>query len=82
MRRALFGDVLEIIAGGDRPADHQKQDLRQRMRDTPRLARIGDLLKSPLLRTSKLLICYNNREIFPVWICKIRAVFGAKACDF
>jgi hypothetical protein len=36
------GDVLEIVAGGDRPTDHKQQNLRQRMRHPPRLTVVLD----------------------------------------
>src|SRR5262249_25501731 len=37
-----FRDPFVIIAIGDRAADDQQQHLRQRMRHTPRLARVLD----------------------------------------
>lgn len=35
-------DVIVVVAIGDRPANHQQQDLRQGVRHSPRLARILD----------------------------------------
>jgi hypothetical protein len=40
MHLAPGGDVIEIVAGRDRPADHQQQHFAQRMRHPPLLARI------------------------------------------
>lgn len=42
MRLAPSGDVVVIVAVGDGAADHEQQDLRQRVRHLPRLARILD----------------------------------------
>jgi len=39
------GDRLVIVAVGDRAADDQQQNLRKRMRDPPRLARVFDRRK-------------------------------------
>src|ERR1700694_4154392 len=38
-------DVVEIVAGGDRGAGHQQQDLLERIHDAPRLAVILELGK-------------------------------------
>ena len=39
---APVGDVLEVVAGRDRTADHQEQNLRQRMRHPPGLPVVLD----------------------------------------
>jgi len=39
MRLAPGGDVLVVVAVGDRAADYQQQDLRQRVQDAPHVAR-------------------------------------------
>ena len=43
VRRPPGGDVLVIVAVGDRAADHQQQHLRQRVQDAPHVARVLDL---------------------------------------
>ena len=45
MRRTPGGDGLVVVAIGHCGADHQQQDLRQRMRHSPSLARIVDHCK-------------------------------------
>ena len=40
MRRAPGGDVLVVVAVGDGAADHQEQDLGERVQDPPHIARI------------------------------------------
>ncbi len=40
MRRAPGGNVLVVVAIGGAAADHQKENLRQRMQDPPHVARI------------------------------------------
>jgi hypothetical protein len=40
MRRAPGGDVLVVVAVGDGAADHQEQDLGQRMQDPPHVTRV------------------------------------------
>jgi hypothetical protein len=42
MRLAPGSDVIEIVARGDRPADNQQQDLRERVSHAPALARLLD----------------------------------------
>ena len=39
------GDVVEVVAGGDGAADHQQQDLAQRIHHPPGLARVLELGK-------------------------------------
>ena len=45
MRRAPGGDVFVVVAIGDTAADHQKENLRQRMQDPPHVARVLHLRK-------------------------------------
>ena len=45
MRRAPGGDVFVVVAIGDATADHQKENLRQRMQDPPHVARVLHLRK-------------------------------------
>ena len=42
MRPAPGGDVVVVVAVGDGRADHQQQDLGQRVRDATDIARVGD----------------------------------------
>src|SRR3546814_7693344 len=53
MRLAPGGDVIVVVAVGDRAADRQQQHLRQRMRHTPRIARVLDLRKMLQKRRSE-----------------------------
>ena len=42
MRRAPGSDLLVVVAVGDAAADHQEQNLGQRMQDAPHVARVLD----------------------------------------
>src|SRR3546814_10337033 len=62
MRLAPGGDVIVVVAVGDRAADRQQQHLRQRMRHTPRIARVLDLRKMLQKRRQPRLLRERRRD--------------------
>src|SRR3546814_3462343 len=62
MRLAPGGDVIVVVAVGDRAADRQQQHLRQRMRHTPRIARVLDLRKMLQKRSQPRLLRERSEE--------------------
>src|SRR3546814_8769345 len=62
MRLAPGGDVIVVVAVGDRAADRQQQHLRQRMRHTPRIARVLDLRKMLQKRSQPRLLRERRRD--------------------
>ncbi len=43
MRLAPIDDVVIVVTSGNRAANHQQQDLRQRVRHAPLLARVAEM---------------------------------------
>src|SRR3546814_14622342 len=65
MRLAPGGDVIVVVAVGDRAADRQQQHLRQRTRHTPRIARVLDLRKMLQKRSQPRLRRERRRDRAP-----------------